>query len=41
MKRQRCVVCNSKKLRFMKEQETTWLLSELNIKMYLKNTIIG
>ena len=28
----KCVVCNSKKLRFVKEQEVSWLLLSLPIK---------
>ena len=33
----KCAVCDSKKSRFMKEQEAKWLLSSLGIKAPLSN----
>ena len=30
-----CLVCDSKKLKFIKERKASWLLSSLNIKITL------
>ena len=38
----KCAVCDSKKLRFIKEQDASWLLSSLGIKKSLsKIPLVG
>ena len=36
----KCAVCDSKKLKFIKEQETSGLLSSLGIKTALNKTLL-